>query len=178
MSPTVRPAVSPTVSTVETTQRERILRRVLAGVAVVGLVVLLIVGRQADQAAEADRAGKAAMKTARTSVPAILSYTDSGLSGQLAASRRLMTPDYAKRYEAMVKARVLPHAQKYGVANQVGVVSLGTVRSSTKSAVILVFANQTTRTKEKPEGLTQGTRLEVTLRLSDDRWLVDDMKPL
>lgn len=172
------PTVSPTVSPVPTPERERVLRRILAAVAVAGLVALLIVGRQANHAADTERAGQDAMKAARTSVPAILSYTDSGLSAQLAASRRLMTPDYAKRYAAMVKARVLPHAQKYGVANQVGVVSLGTVRSSTETAVILVFANQTTRTKEKPEGLTQGTRLEVTLRLSDDRWLVDDMKPL
>jgi Mce-associated membrane protein len=170
--------VTPTVTTDATSQRERMLRRVLVAVAVVGLVVLLIVGRQANQAAETERAGQAAMKTARTSVPAILSYTDSGLSAQLATNRRLMTPDYAKRYASMVKARVLPHAEKYGVANQVGVVSIGTVRSSADSAVILVFANQTTRTKEKPDGLTQGTRLEVTLRLSDGRWLVDDMKPL
>ena len=167
-----------TVTNDPTSKRERMLRRVLAAAAVVGLVVLLIVGRLADQSNETERAGQAAMKTARTSVPAILSYTDSGLSAQLATNRRLMTPDYAKRYAAMVKARVLPHAQKYGVANQVGVVSLGTVRSSTESAVILVFANQTTRTKQKPDGLTQGTRLEVTLRLSDGRWLVDDMKPL
>ena len=170
--------MTPTVTTDPTSQRERMLRRVLVAVAVVGLVVLLIVGRQANQANETERAGQAAMKAARTSVPAILSYTDSGLSAQLATNRRLMTPGYAKRYAAMVKARVLPHAQKYGVANQVGVVSLGTVRSSTESAVVLVFANQTTRTKEKPDGLTQGTRLEVTLRLSDGRWLVDDMKPL
>ncbi len=170
--------MTPTVTTDPTSRRERMLRRVLAAVAVAGLVVLVIVGRQASQAAETERAGQAAMKAARTSVPAILSYTDSGLSAQLATNRRLMTPDYAKRYASMVKTRVLPHAQKYGVANQVGVVSLGTVRSSTESAVVLVFANQTTRTKEKPDGLTQGTRLEVTLRLSDGRWLVDDMKPL
>lgn len=170
--------MSPTVSTDRTHQRERVLRRVLAAVAIAGLVVLLIVGRLANQAAETERAGHAAMKAARTSVPAILSYTDSGLSAQLATSRRLMTRDYAKRYAAMVKTRVLPHARKHGVANQVGVTSLGTVRSSADSAVILVFANQTTRTKEKPDGLTQGTRLEVTLRLREGRWLVDNMKPL
>lgn len=165
-------------SAVPMSQRERMARRVLVAVAVVGVVLAVVVGRQAHQAAETERAGQAAMKVARTSVPAILSYTDSGLSAQLAASRRLMTPGYAKRYRAMVETRVLPHARKFGVANQIGVVAVGTVRSTPESAVILVFANQTTRTKEKPQGLTQGTRLEVTLERHGDRWLVDDLKPL
>jgi len=64
------------------------------------------------------------------------------------------------------------------VANQVGVVSVGTVRSTPDSAVVLVFANQTTRTKEKPDGLTQGTRLEVSLERRGQRWLVNDIRPL
>ena len=94
--------MTPTLSTEPTSQRERTLRRVLAALAVAGLVALLIVGRQANHAADTERAGQEAMKAARTSVPAILSYTDSGLPAQLAASRRLMTRDYAKRYAAMV----------------------------------------------------------------------------
>lgn len=161
-----------------TPRHERVARRVLVLLAVAALVALLIVWRQAHGAAAAERAGEAATKVARTSVPAILSYTDSSLSAQLASGRRLMTPAYAKRYESMVKSRVWPRARKYGVANQVGVVTAGIVRSTSASAVILVFANQTTRTKEKPDGLTQGTRLEVTLRFRDDRWLVDDIRPL
>lgn len=167
-----------TASTAEITGRERLVRRVLVGVVIIGLVTLLIVTRQAHHAADIERAGQAATKAARTSVPAILSYTDSNLTTQLTSSRRLMTPDYAKRYASMVKKRVWPQARKHGVANQVGVVSLGTVSATSKTAVILVFANQTTRTQAKPAGLTQGTRLEVTLRLRNDRWLVDDIKPL
>lgn len=157
---------------------EPLLRRILAALAVAGLILILVVGHQARAAEAAERAGTAAMKAARTSVPAILSYTDSNLANQLTTNRRLMTPGYAKRYTAMVKKRVLPQVRKFGVANQVGVVSSGIVRSTSSRAVILVFANQTTRTKDKPEGITQGTRLEVTLRHQDDRWLVDDLRPL
>ncbi len=160
------------------TERERRLRYILAGVVALGLVALMIVGHQARKAEATDRAAASAMNTARTSVPAILSYTDSGLSAHLQTNRRLMTADYAQRYAAMVRKRVIPHARRFGVANQVGVVSVGTVRSTPDSAVVLVFANQTTRTKEKPDGITQGTRLEVTLQRTGGRWLVDDMKPL
>lgn len=159
-------------------ERERLVRRILAAIAVIGLVFVLVVAYQARQAHETERAGTAAMKVARTAVPAILSYTDSNLATQLTSSRRLMTPAYAKRYASMVKTRVWPRARKFGVANQIGVVSTGIVKSTSETAVILVFANQTTRTKEKPAGLTQGTRLEVTLHLRDDRWLVDDIRPL
>lgn len=159
-------------------ERERLLRYVLAGIVAIGLIALLVVGHQAQKAAATERAATSAMKAARTSVPAILSYTDSGLAAQLAVTRRLMTPGYAKRYGAMVEKRVIPHARKFGVANQVGVVSVGTVSSTPDSAVVLVFANQTTRTKEKPAGITQGTRLEVTLHRQGERWLVDEMKPL
>lgn len=159
-------------------ERERLLRYVLAGIIALTLVALVIVGHKAQKAEATERAATSAMKTARTSVPAILSYTDSGLSSQLQTSRRLMTPGYAKRYAAMVRARVAPHARKFGVANQVGVVSVGTVRSTPDSAVVLVFANQTTRTKEKPDGLTQGTRLEVSLERRGQRWLVNDIRPL
>lgn len=161
-----------------TPDRERLVRRILVALVVVGLVLLLIAWRQAHQANEVEEAGQAAMKVARTSTPAILNYTDSNLSRQLASSRRLMTPRYAKRYAAMVKTRVWPQARKFGVANEIGVVSTGVVKATPRTAVILVFANQTTRTKAKPEGITQGTRLEVTLRKNEERWLVDDVRPL
>ncbi len=161
-----------------TPDHERRVQQGLALLAVLGLIAALVVGRQVHQAAATEQAGDAAMKVARMSAPAILSYTDSNLSTQLASSRRLMTPEYAKRYGSMVKARVWPQARKFGVANQVDVVSSGVVRSSKTSAVILIFANQTTRTKEKPEGLTQGTRLEVTLHRRGSTWLVDDLRPL
>lgn len=118
------------------------------------------------------------MKVARASVPAILSYTDSGLVNQLTESRRLMTPGYAKRYASMVKVRVWPQARKFGVANQVRIVSSGVVKSTKSTAVILIFANQTTRTKAKPSGLTQGTRLEVSLQRHGSTWLIDDLRPL
>lgn len=161
-----------------TPDRERRLQQGLALLAVLGLVATLVVGRQAHQAAATEHAGDAAMRVARTSVPEILSYTDSNLVNQLATSRRLMTPAYAKRYGSMVKARVWPQARKFGVANQVGIVSSGVVTSTETSAVILIFANQTTRTKAKPDGLTQGTRLEVSLQRRGSTWLVDDMRPL
>lgn len=158
--------------------RERLVCRILLALAVAGLVLLLIAVRQARHAAQVEEAGQAAMQVARTSTPAILNYTDSNLPRQLAASRRLMTPDYAKRYASMVKVRVWPQARKFGVSNEIGVVSTGVVKASPTTAVILVFANQTTRTKAKPEGITQGTRLEVTLRKNEERWLVDDVRPL
>lgn len=158
--------------------REHRLQQGLALVAVLGLVAVLLVSRQAHHAAATERAGKAAMTAARTSVPTILSYTDSSLTDQLTSSRRLMTPGYAKRYAAMVKARVWPQARKFGVANQVSVVSSGVVWAGETSAVILIFANQTTRTKEKPNGLTQGTRLEITMQRSATGWLVADLRPL
>ncbi len=161
-----------------TPDRERHLQWALAVLATLGLVAALLIGRQAHQLVATDHAGTAAMKVARASVPEILSYTDSGLANQLASSRRLMTPSYAKRYASMVKIRVWPQARKYGVANQVRIVSSAVVDSTKTSAVILIFANQTTRTKAKPSGLTQGTRLEVSLRRHDSTWLVDDLRPL
>ena len=161
-----------------TPDRERRLQQVLAVVIAFGLIVTLVVGRQAHHADVTERAGIAASEVARTSVPVILSYTDSSLQNHLASSRRLMTSDYATRYASMVKARVWPQAKKFGVANQLSVVSSGIVRTTENSAVILIFANQTTRTKAKPNGLTQGTRLEVTMLRRDSTWLVDDMRPL
>lgn len=169
---------APLADAAPTPWQERLARRILLVVAVVGLIALAIVWRQAHQATATERAGADAVKVARTSVPAILSYTDSSLSAQLASSRRLMTPGYANRYTSMVKSRVWPRARKFGVANQVGVVAAGTVKATPKTAVVLVFANQTTRTRAKPAGLTQGTRLEVTLRMRDGRWLVDDIRPV
>lgn len=161
-----------------TPDRERLARRVLLALLVAGLVLLLIAWRQARQANELEESAQAAMKVARTSTPAILSYTDSNLSLQLSSSRRLMTPRYATRYASMVKTRVWPQARKFGVANEIGVVATGVVKATPETAVILVFANQTTRTTAKPEGITQGTRLEVTLRKNEERWLVDDVRPL
>ena len=157
---------------------ERRLQQILGALLTLAVLGTLAVGIRAHHAAETETAGTAAMKAARTSVPAILSYTDSSLANQLAASRSLMTSDYAKRYTAMVKSRVWPQAKKFGVANQVGVVSTGIVRANENTAVILIFANQTTRTKAKPKGLTQGTRLEVTMQRRKSTWLIDEMRPL
>lgn len=162
----------------ELAARERLLRRVLAALLVLGIVAVCVMAVQNHRAAETERAATAATKAARTGVPAILNYTDATLDTQLAASRRLMTPEYAKQFSTMVKAKVWPQARKFAVANQVGVVSIGIVRVTPDTAVVLVFANQTTRTKAKPEGITQGTRLELTLEHHDGRWLINGMRPL
>ena len=147
-------------------------------VIVAGLAGCVILRVQTHDLTDSEDAGRDATRVARSTVPQILGYTGSDLAKDLESHRQLMTSDYAPRYEAMVRSRVLPQATKFSVSNELDVVSTGVVRASKNEVVVLIFANQTTRTKAQTEGVTQGTRLEVTLRRQDETWLLDDIRPL
>lgn len=156
-----------------------LVQRIIAIVLIVaGIVGWLVLRDQTQDLTASEDAGKAATRVARASLPNILSYTDSELVQQISKNRDLMTSGYAKKYEGMVRSRVLPQATEFGVANQLTVVSVAVVRAEPAHAVLLAYANQTTRTKAQPKGVTQGTRLEVTMQKRGTTWLVDDLKPL
>jgi Mce-associated membrane protein len=147
-------------------------------VIVAGVAGFLAMRGQTHRLTASEDAGQAATRTARATVPKMLSYTAGTLAGQLKTNRQLLTSDYAPRYEAMVRSRVLPTATKFGVANTLTVVSAAVVSATPTRAVVLVFANQTTRTQAQSKGVTQGTRLQVTMRRHGTKWLVDEVRPV
>ena len=161
------------------TGRLGLLGRVLAVVLVLaGVAAYVVMERQTTRLTETSQAGEDATRAARAAVPQVLGYTPSSLSKQLGTNRKLLTSDYSARFEKMVRTRVLPQANRFGVTNTVKVVSTAVVRASRGRATVLVFANQTTRTSAKPQGITQGTRLQVVLVRDGDAWLVDALEPV
>lgn len=147
-------------------------------VIVAGVAGFLVMRSQTHRLTASEDAGQAATRSARASAPKMLSYTAGTLAGQLKTNRELLTSDYAPKYEAMVRSRVLPTATKFGVASTLTVVSTAVVSATPTRAVVLLFANQTTRTHAQPKGIAQGTRLQVTMRRDGTKWLVDDMRPV
>jgi len=155
-----------------------VVRLLVVAVIVAGVAGFLVMRSQTHRLAAGEDAGQAATRTARATAPKMLSYTAGTLADQLKTNRKLLTTDYAPKYEAMVKSRVLPTATKFGVASTLTVVSTAVVSATPTRAVVLVFANQTTRTRAQPQGIAQGTRLQVTLQRHGGEWLVDDMRPV
>ena len=153
--------------------------RTVAALVVVGLAVTAFLVRQrASTLDERETAGEDAVRAARSGVETLLTYSAGTLVRDLDEERRLLTDDFAEDYGAMVRREVLPTARQFEVTNELKVVSAGVVSAREDKATVLLFVNQITRSKTKPQGITQGGRVEVTVERHGKKWLISDVHPV
>ncbi|MFW0786907.1 hypothetical protein AAFP35_20625 [Gordonia sp. CPCC 206044] len=89
----------------------------------------------------------------------------------------MSTPDFAKKYGEMVKA--LGEIVTNGKGEATATVSHSAVESiSPEKATVLLFVDQKAKNVVAPDGKVQPYRMLVTLKQSDDHWLVDNVETL
>ena len=159
--------------------------RLLLGV--VGLAALLISAGVAawlyfsqyrpDQQTDA-AAAKTALDAATNGTVALLSYAPESLDKDFATAKSHLTGDFLSYYTQFTEQVVTPAAQQKSVKTTASVVRAAVSELKPNSAVVLVFVNQSTTSKENPDGAFAVSSVKVSLNKVDSAWLISSFDPV
>jgi len=151
----------------------------LATIAIVGLALVAgalgIAVHGEHVSAERQRQAKAA---AASGVPAILSYRPTTVASDLERERTLLGQPFADEFAALVRSDIAPKAKQRGITTKAAVVSNGVSLIDGRTVTLLMFVNVATTERASKEPVVTGSRLKVTLRQDDDRWLIVGLDPV
>jgi Mce-associated membrane protein len=130
---------------------------------------------QTDQAANAARTG--AVTAAKKDVPALLSYSYSSFSTDLASAEAATTAQFRNTYGNLMTGQIESTAKQNQVVTQATVSSASVVTAQPTNATLLLFLSQQTKTKAKQESVLNDTAVRVVMRKVNGTWLVDSLVP-
>jgi Mce-associated membrane protein len=154
--------------------------------AVVVLVLLLSAGlaawlyfsqyrpdKQTDTAA-----AQAAVTAAREGTVALLSYKPDTLDQDFTTAKSHLSGDFLTYYEKFTRDIVTPAARQKAVSTTAQVVGAAMSDLQPRSAVVMVFVNQTTTSKDRPEPAMTASTVLVSMTKADGRWLITSFDPV
>ena len=121
---------------------------------------------------------QAAVNAARDGTVALLSYKPDTLNQDFAAARSHLTGDFLNYYDQFTKEVVTPAAQSKAVATTAQVVGAAASELHPNSAVVLVFVNQVTTSKERPDPAMASSSVLVSLTKVHGDWLITKFDPI
>ncbi len=159
----------------------RILAGLLAFLVAASLILLgsllyfsYLPDRQTDAAAV-----KSALSAASDGTVAVLSYSPDTLDRDFSSAKSHLTGDFLKYYEQFTQQIVGPAAKQKGVKTTAVVLrSALTGELHPDSAVVLLFVNQTTQSKDRPEPTMTSSSVLATMTKADGQWLISSFNPV
>jgi Mce-associated membrane protein len=121
---------------------------------------------------------QSAVNAARDGTVALLSYKPDTLNQDFAAARSHLTGDFLNYYDQFTKQVVTPAAQTKAVATTAQVVGAAASELHPNSAVVLVFVNQVTTSKERPDPAMASSSVLVSLTKVNGNWLITKFDPV
>jgi Mce-associated membrane protein len=121
---------------------------------------------------------QSAVNAARDGTVALLSYKPDTLNQDFAAARSHLTGDFLNYYDQFTKQVVTPAAQTKAVATTAQVVGAAASELHPNSAVVLVFVNQVTTSKERPDPAMASSSVLVSLTKVHGDWLITKFDPV
>jgi Mce-associated membrane protein len=121
---------------------------------------------------------QSAVNAARDGTVALLSYKPDTLNKDFAAARSHLTGDFLNYYDQFTKEVVTPAAQSKAVATTAQVVGAAASEVHPNSAVVLVFVNQVTTSKERPDPAMASSSVLVSLTKVHGDWLITKFDPI
>jgi Mce-associated membrane protein len=123
-------------------------------------------------------AANVALDAAKSGTVALLSYSPDSLDKDFAAAKSNLTGDFLSYYTQFTEQIVTPAAKEKAVKTTAAVVRAAVSEIHPDSAVVLVFINQTTTSKENPDGAFAASSVKVSMKKIDDRWLISAFDPV
>jgi Mce-associated membrane protein len=121
---------------------------------------------------------KTALDAATNGTVALLSYSPDSLDKDFASAKSHLTGDFLSYYTQFTEQIVTPAAQTKSVKTTAAVVRAAVAELHPDSAVVLVFVNQTTTSKENPDGAFAVSSVKVSLNKVDGTWLISSFDPV
>ncbi|MGO9385616.1 MAG: hypothetical protein ACLP4W_26890 [Mycobacterium sp.] len=162
----------------------RVLRRI---VPIVLVPLLLISGGVAtwlyfkqyrpDQQTDAG-VSRAVASAASDGTTALLSYSSDSLDKDFAAARSHLAGDFLSYYDQFTQQSVAPVAKQKSMKTTARVTGAAVSELHPDSAVVLVFVDQTTTSKDSPQPAVAVTSALVHLTRVNGNWLITKFTPV
>lgn len=123
-------------------------------------------------------AAQAAVTAAREGTVALLSYKPDTLDQDFTTAKSHLSGDFLTYYEKFTRDIVTPAARQKAVSTTAQVVGAAISDLQPKSAVVMVFVNQTTTSKDRPEPAMTASTVLVSMTKADGRWLITSFDPV
>jgi Mce-associated membrane protein len=123
-------------------------------------------------------AAKIALEAAKNGTVALLSYSPESLDKDFASAKTHLTGDFLSYYTQFTEQIVTPAAKQKSVKTSASVVRAAVSEIHPDSAVVLVFVNQTTTSKENPDGAFAASSVKVGMKKIDGAWLISTFDPV
>lgn len=125
-----------------------------------------------------DQAMQGAVKAASDGTVALLSYSPESLDKDFAVAKSKLTGSFLSYYTQFTEQIVTPAAKQKAVKTQAVVVRAAVSEMHPDTAVVLVFINQTTESKDRPDASFINSAVRVTLQKIDGGWLISSFDPV
>ena len=119
-----------------------------------------------------------ATDAARDGTVALLSYAPDTLDKDLANAKSHLTGEFLKYYGDFTDKIVAPAAKQKGVKTEATVTRAAVSEMQPDRAVVLVFVNQVTTSKDRPDPALATSSVMVTMVKQDGRWLISEFNPV
>lgn len=123
-------------------------------------------------------AANVVLDAAKSGTIALLSYSPDTLDKDFTNAKSHLTGDFLSYYTQFTQQIVTPAAKEKQVKTTATVTRAGVSEIHPDSAVVLVFINQVTTSKENPDGAFAASSVKVSLTKSDGRWLINAFDPV
>lgn len=123
-------------------------------------------------------AAKAAISAASDGTVAVLSYSPDTLDRDFSSAKSHLTGDFLTYYNQFTQQIVAPAAKQKSVKTTAVVLRAALSEFRPDSAVVLLFVNQSTQSKDRPEPTLTSSSVLVTLTKADGKWLISSFNPV
>jgi Mce-associated membrane protein len=123
-------------------------------------------------------AAHSAVDAARDGTVAILSYKPDTLDQDFAAAKSHLSGDFLNYYDQFTREVVTPAVKEKALTTTAQVVGAATSELRPNSAVVLLFVNQATVSKERPDPAMASSTILVSLTKVHGTWLITKFQPV
>ncbi|MHA7662785.1 twin-arginine translocation pathway signal [Mycolicibacterium sp. HS_4_1] len=118
------------------------------------------------------------VKAASDGAVAMLSYAPPTMDKDFAAAKSHLTGDFVKFYTDFTNNVVTRAVKEKDVKTQAKVVRAAISDLSPESALVLAFINQTTVSKDNPDGTFAQSSVKISMKKVDGAWLIAAFDPV
>jgi Mce-associated membrane protein len=158
--------------------RWRLILTVLIAAASVAVATALYLTQYRTDVQTDDAAASAAVRAASEGTVALLSYQPDSVDTDLAAAKTHLTGEFLTYYGKFSDEILLPAAKERAVRTDAAVVRAAEAEIHRDTAKVLVFVNQTTTSRERPDAAQTASSVMVSLAKVDGRWLISAFDPI
>jgi Mce-associated membrane protein len=120
----------------------------------------------------------ATVKAASDGAVALLSYAPDTMDKDFATAKTHLTGDFLNYYSQFTKDIVTPAVKQKSVKTSATIVQAAASEVRPDSAMVLLFLNQTTTSKENPDGSFTASSVKVSLTKVNGAWLISAFDPV